>query len=94
MSEIITRDENSATIGAGVSSVDSASILMMRVDPVTGYVLTEITETAATAGNSGQIASRDQNHRTVVMGWNEVTQQPEEILTDVNGRILCDLLIV
>lgn len=93
-SEILKRDENHMAVGAGISNDVNQEILMLRVDAATDYLLADISETPATAANSGQIAKRDQNHRAVAMGWNEDTQQPEEILTDSDGYILCDLLIV
>jgi len=90
---IIKRDQNFATVGAGVDPSDTSSIQMLSVDPATDYVLVVVTGGVATDANEVNIARRDQNHRTVAMGWNEDTQLPQELLMDDDGRILCDLLI-
>jgi len=94
MAEIIKRDENHATIGAGVDPDNTSNVLMLRVDPATDYLLAGISETSSSSGNAQQIAKRDQNHRTVCMGWDEDNQCLQEILTDADGNILCDLLVI
>jgi len=93
-SEIILRDQNHVTVGAGVSDDADQDVLMLRVDPVTNYLLVDVTDTGATAATSSQIASRDQNHRTVCMGWDEENGVLQEILTDENGYLLADIEII
>lgn len=66
---------------------------MLRVDPVTKYLLANVTDTGSTSAISSQIAKRDQNHRTVCMAWDETNQALQEILTDSAGNLLCDLLL-
>lgn len=93
MDEILKRDENHVTVGAGVSPDSDFDISMLRVDPVTKYLLVSVTDTGATAGTAGQIAKRDENHRTVCMGWDETNGVLQEILTDSDGNLLCELLL-
>lgn len=90
-SEIISRDQNSATVGAGVTDDASLDVTMFRVDPVTGYLLVTASSVGATSGNSNSIASRDENQRTVCMGYDETNDILVEILTDENGYLLCDI---
>jgi len=90
--EIIKRDSNFRTIGAGIANDSSQDVLMLRVDPVTNYLLVNITNVGATAGTANQIAKRDENHKTVCMGWDDTNQCLQEILTDNEGRLLCDLI--
>lgn len=90
--EIIKREQNYRTVGAGISNNASQEILMLRVDPVTGYLLADVAATTTGLNTSSQIASRDENRRTVCMAWDETNQILQEILTDSNGYILCDLL--
>lgn len=93
MSEIIKRDKNNVIVGAGLDNDTSDDVVMLRVDAATNYLLANIQEVAATAATESQIASRDENHKTVVMAWDETNGVLQEVLTDSNGRILCDLLI-
>jgi hypothetical protein len=92
--EIISRDENHVTVGAGVSPDSDLDISMLRVDPVTKKLLVYLSDTAASSANAVQIAKRDENHRPVCMAWDETNQCLQEILTDSNGNLLCDVLIV
>jgi len=92
--EIITRDENYRVVGAGIGSDADQDILMLRVDPVTGYLLCNLASTGATSANASQIASRDQNNRTVCIAWNADDEELQKILTDENGRLLCDITFV
>jgi len=89
--EIITRDVNSVTVGAGVSPDSDQDISMFRVDPVTKYLLVDITAGGATSENTGNIASRDQNHVPVCLAYDEDNDEVVEILTDENGYLLCDV---
>lgn len=93
-SEIIKRDQNHATVGAGISSTVDTEVVMLRVDPVTKRLLVDLDSIGSTPGIASEIASRDQNHRTVCMGWDETNQVLQEILTDEAGRILCDVEFV
>lgn len=90
-SEIISRDQNFVTVGAGVSNDVSQDVTMLRVDPVTKYLLVNIEDTGSTAGITSEIASRDQNHVPVCMAWDETNGVLQEILTDTDGNILCDV---
>ena len=92
--EIILRDQNHVTVGAGVSNDSDFDISMLRVDPVTGYLLVNVVDTGATSAISSQIASRDGNHKTVCMAWNEQDQELQEVLTDTDGNLLCDLIFI
>lgn len=92
--EILKRDENHITVGAGVSPDSDLDISMLRVDPVTKYLLVNITDTGASAGTVGQIAKRDGNHKPVCLAWNEQDQELQEILTDSQGNILCDVTFI
>ena len=93
MSEVIKRDPNHITVGAGLDNDTSADVVMLRVDAATNYLLADIAEHAATSASAQQIAQRDGNHKTVVMAWDATNEVLQEVLTDSNGRILCDLLI-
>jgi len=92
--EILKRDENYVTVGAGVSNDVDQDILMLRVDPVTGYLLADITEVGATSATESQIARRDGNHVPVCLAWNEEANELQEILTDASGNLLCDITFV
>lgn len=94
MDEVLKRDENRVTVGAGVSPDADLDISMLRVDPITGYLLANIVSSSTGLETSSQIASRDENHRTVCMGWNEDDDELQEILTDEDGNLLCDLLAI
>ena len=90
-SEIILRDENHITVEAGVSDDANQDITMLRVDPVTGYLLVAISSTTATSANTNSVARRDQNHIPVCLGYDETNDILVEILTDENGYLLCDI---
>jgi hypothetical protein len=90
-SEIISRDQNSATVGAGVSPDSDLDISMLRVDPVTGYLLIEASSIGATSANTNSVARRDQNQHPVCMGYDETNDILVEILTDADGNLLCDI---
>jgi hypothetical protein len=84
----ILRDQNHKTVGAGVSSVDSITPEMFRVDPVTGYLLVHITGDSLTATPATAV-KRDQNHIPTVYG---ISSENENVLvpirTDSNGKLL------
>lgn len=92
MDEIIKRDENFRTVGAAVTDDSDQDITMLRVDPTTGYLLVDISNVGATDANASQIARRDQNHRTVCLAYNEDADELQEVLTDEDGNLLCDVL--
>lgn len=91
--EILKRDQNHRTVGAGVSNDASQDITMLRVDPVTKYLLVNVTDTGTSSATSAQIAKRDQNHVPVCLGWDATNQVLQEVLTDAQGNLLCDLLL-
>lgn len=93
-SEIILRDGNHATVGAGVSDDANLFVTMLRVDPATNYLLAEITSVGATSAIASEIASRDGNHKTVCMAWDATNGVLQEILTDTDGSLLCDVAFV
>ncbi len=92
--EILKRDENHVTVSAAVTNDANQEVTMLRVDPATKYLLVEIIASTSTPGTSGQIAKRDGNHVPVCLGWDETNGVLQEILTDDQGNLLCDLLIV
>lgn len=94
MDEIIKRDQNFRTVGAAVTQDADKDISMLRVDPVTKYLLVDVLNGSSTSANASQIARRDQNFRPVCLAWNEQAQELQEVLTDSDGRLLVDLLIV
>ncbi len=94
MSEVIKRDQNFRTVGAGVTNDASLDITMLRVDPITGYLLVNISDTGSTSANASQIAKRDQNFRPVCLAWDETNQVLQEILTDSQGNLLCDVTFI
>lgn len=89
MDETLKRDENFRTVGAGVSNDSDQTITMLRVEPVTGYLLIDIIDDTPGTGTSRPIASRDENFRPVCLAWDETNQVLQEILTDENGYLLC-----
>lgn len=91
-SEIIKRDQDFRTVGAGVSNDASQDVLMLRVDPVTKYLLVNLADVSATSATSVQIAKRDGNYRPVCLAWDDTNKVLQEVLTDSNGNLLCDVL--
>lgn len=87
MDETIKRDQNNVTVGAGITLGDE-TISMLRVDPTTKRALILITEDEGTDKNTSAVASRDANHRPVLMGWDEENQTVQEILVDSHGNLL------
>jgi hypothetical protein len=90
--EIITRDQNYHVVGAGVTADADKDITMLRVDPVTGYLLVDVSDGSATSATASQIASRDQNYRPVCLAYDETNNVLQEVLTDSDGNLLCDLI--
>lgn len=94
MNEIISRDKNHMTIGAGVTNDVSQNISMLRVDPATKYLLTSLSFGSSSAATATQIAKRDQNYRTVCLAWDETNQVLQEVLTDSSGNLLADITFI
>lgn len=94
MSEIIRRDQNFKTIGAGVTSDASQDVTMLRVDPVTKYLLVQIATVGATSATSAQIAKRDPNNVPVCLAWDDTNKVLQEVLTDSDGNLLCDVVFI
>lgn len=90
-SEILKRDENRVTVVAGVTNDADQEVSMLRVDPVTKYLLVVASSAAASSANTTTIARRDQNNAPVCMAYDEENDQLVEVLTDANGYILCDI---
>lgn len=90
--EVLKRDANHITVGAGVSTDTDHDITMLRVDPITNELLIDITTDTATAANAEQIAQRDQNYKPVCLAYDETNDVLQEILTDENGYLLCDVI--
>lgn len=94
MDEIIKRDQNFRTVVAGVTQDSDKDIEMLRVDPVTKYLLVNIAATTTGSNTATQIAKRDGNFRPVCLAWNEQDQELQEVLTDVDGNLLCDAVAI
>lgn len=90
--EIIERDENFRTVGAAVTNDASQDITMLRTDPITKYLLVEIQDTSSSATTSPSIAQRDENFRPVCLAYDEENDELVEVLTDSEGRLLCDVV--
>lgn len=92
--EIISRDQNHVTVGAAITDDTDQDVTMLRVDPITKYLLIDITDMGATAGTVAQIAKRDQNHKPVCLAWDATNEVLQEILTDEDGKLLCDVVFI
>ncbi len=82
------RDENQRVVGSGVSSVDSVTPIMLRVDPITDFLLVDDTVGAQVA-TSRQWNKRDENGYPTMYGissTDSITLVP--IRTDSSGRLL------
>lgn len=89
--EVIKRDQNHVTVGAAVTGDSNQDITMLRVDTTTGYLLVKVSNGSG-SGTASQIASRDQNHRTVCMAWDEVNEVLQEVATDSSGNLLVEFI--
>ena len=94
MDEVLLRDANHRTVGAGVSNDADKDISMLRVDPITNYLMVEIASAGATSATASQIASRDGNYRPVCLAWDATNGVLQEVLTDSDGRLLCDITFI
>lgn len=92
--EIIKRDSNFRTVGAAVTQDTSKDIEMLRVDPVTKYLLVNIATTTTGSNTASQIAKRDGNFRPVCLAWDATNEVLQEVLTDVDGNLLCDVVAI
>ena len=82
------RDENDKAVASGVSSADSTTPVMLRVDPITDYLLVDNASDSITVVPK-QWNKRDENDVPTVYGVSSidgVTLIP--IRTDNNGRLL------
>jgi len=84
--EIISRDQNQYHIGAAVTNDAAKDITMLRIDPVTGELVINITVDSAANGTGSTVARRDGNQYTVAMGYDETNDRLVEIATDENGN--------
>lgn len=92
--EVLKRDQNHMTVGAGVSNDTAKDISMLRVDPITKYLLVNIAATTVGINTASQIAKRDGNYRPVCLAWDDTNQVLQEILTDTDGNLLCDVVAI
>jgi hypothetical protein len=92
MNETLLRDSNHVTVAGAVTNDSDLDVTMLRVDPITKYLLCNISATAATSATESQIASRDQNHRPVCLAWDATNEVLQEVLTDAQGNLLCDVI--
>lgn len=66
------RDDNRVTTMQGVSSVDGVTLVNIVIDSVTGYLLLSQSATGAHgAVTNRQVAVRDENRVTVMLGTSE-----------------------
>lgn len=85
------RDQNFVTTATAVSSTDSTTILQLKVDPTTNYLLTTSTDEAITPTALSEV-KRDQNFTPTVYGVSNTdgtTLVP--IRTDDEGRLLVSM---
>ncbi len=92
MSEILKRDENFVTVAGAVTDDTDKEVTMVRMDPVTNRVLASVSISGSAIGAGGQVARRDENHVPVCLAYNEDDDELQEVLTDENGYILCDVV--
>lgn len=85
------RDENFCTVAMAVTDDTDQDLYMILVDPVTLELEAELISDTILPASTYKNAQRDQNHRTVCLGYNELTGETEEILTDENGYLLAQL---
>lgn len=88
------RDQNYVTTGEGISSVDSTTPQLLRVDPSTNRLLMSIASTPPASVTALSAVKRDQNFRPTVYGISSVdgtTLVP--IRTDTSGNLLVDILV-
>jgi hypothetical protein len=84
------RDQNHITVAMGISSTDGTTPIMFAVDPVTNYLLLDVSADSLTA-TAATVDKRDQNFVPTVYGVSSVdgtTLVP--IRTDTDGRLLVE----
>ena len=82
------RDENHKTVAMGISSTDGVTPIMFAVDPITGYLLLDVSDDSLVV-TSATVDKRDQNFVPTCYGVSSddgVTLVP--IRTDSAGRLL------
>lgn len=92
--EILKVDGNNTPVGGGVTYDSNQYVTMLRVDPTTGYVLVSSTTVGATSATTESVAKRDGNYKPVCLAYDETNGTTQEILTDTNGNILCDVAFI
>lgn len=94
MDEIIKRDQNFRTVAAAITNDTDQDITMLRADPTTNYLLVDIMNVGATSATTQPTAKRDQNFRPVCLAYDETNNVLQEILTDEDGNLLCDVVFI
>lgn len=90
MPDVLKRDQNRVTVGAGANTSDNVSPKMISVDASTDRLLISVANLSPGSATGGSVAKRDQNRTTVVMGVDS-TGALKQIATDENGYLICDL---
>ncbi len=84
-------DQDYVPVGLGINNTDTTTPLMLRVDPVTNYVLVDVTG-ATISATPASMDKRDQNYQPTMYG---VSSADSTVLlpirTDSLGRILVDI---
>lgn len=84
------RDQNDKPVALGVSSVDNTTTLMLKVDPITGYMIATVTsDSIITVGSTHKIDQNDIPTCYGVSNTDLTTLVP--IRTDSNGTLLVQL---
>lgn len=85
---IAKRDQNDVPVGLGVSSSDGVTPVMIRVDPVTSYLLVDMSSDSLTP-TSATKDKRDQNDVPTKYGVsNSDNKTIIPIRTDSSGKLL------
>lgn len=95
----LNRDANRKSVGGGVNLVDSATPLMLMVDPVTNRLLIDVTISGSTGSVIPKEVGHDQNRKTTAYGVldNAVVNTPQETLSPLiidhtNGYLFVDII--
>lgn len=91
--ELAKIDANRVKTALGVGDDANLELILVRVDPVTKRVLEDISIVASTVPvDPGNIAQRDQNHKTVSMGvTDDANLDPSPLIVDNrNNRLFVD----
>lgn len=86
------RDQNDVPVGLGISSSDSTTPIMLRVDSVTNYLLVSDTgaNVTVTSATWDKIDQNDVHTKYGVSSVDDVTLVP--IRTDSNGNLLVSFI--